>query len=300
MRPHAPSGRRSLAGVGSILATILALPVPTTAQSSSPSSADLRWHDAGLTEDVAFAATNAIVTGVVTGLFRAFSGDGSFGDAFLTGAAGGVVTYVGKRLAAHRFAGAGLLGRQVASVGGSLASNARDGRGAFDRLTLQLGLGRLYWDRVESEVTFRPDIVTLYYTAAGAADSRVGLDWSRTLSAGAPVFVTRSGATTLDGNAAGRAFGGVVLVDVNASLTPSHIAAHERTHVIQYDQQFALWGEAAERGLVSMLGPRVAGLLGRADLSIGLVPFVPLLDHLSRGSNPFELEAEYLTVRGGS
>lgn len=252
----------------------------------------------GWTEDLVMAGTNAILSGLVTGLFRTFSDEGSFGEGFRTGAAGGAVTYIGKRLAAKRFTGAGLLGRQIASVGGSLVSNARDGRGAFDRLTLQLGLGRLYWDRVESRVDFRPDIVTLYYTTVGVVSSRVGLDWSRSLSAGAPVFVTYGGATTLDDSAAGRTFGGVVLMDVNAELPLSRIGAHERVHVIQYDQQLALWSEAAERGLASMFGPGVAGALGRVDLGIGLLPFAPLLDYLPRDSNPIEIEANYLEDLG--
>lgn len=279
------------------LATILALPATTTAQTSQVLGPG-RWYDAGWTEDLVFAGTNAILSGIVTGLFRTFSDEGSFGEGFWTGAAGGGVTYVGKRLAAQRFTGAGLLGRQIASVGGSLVSNARDGRGSFDRLTLQLGLGRLYWDRIESRVDLRPDIVTLYYTTVGVVSSRVELDWSRSLSAGAPVFVTYSGTTTLDDNAAGRTFGGVVLMDVNAELTLSRIGAHEVVHVIQYDQQFALWGEAAERGLASMFGPRVAGALGQVDLGIGLLPLAPFLDDLPRDSNPFEIEAGYLEARG--
>lgn len=293
-RPRGRCGRLPLLALGAGLAAILALPLATAAQTSQ------RWSNAGWDEDVGFAAINAMLSGVVTGLFRKYSEEGSFGEGFRTGAAGGVVTYVGKRLAAQRFPAAGLVGRQVASVGGSLVSNARDGRGAFDRLTLQLGLGRLYWDRVESRAVFRPDVVTLYYTTAAVASPRVGFDWSRSLSAGAPVFVTRSGATTLDDNAAGRTFGGVIVMDVNADLPLSHVAAHEHTHVIQYDQQFALWGEAVERGLVSMLGTGFAGVLGRADLGIGLVPFAPFIGRVPRGANPFEIEAELLTARGGS
>lgn len=282
---------------GLVLAALLALPVSGAAQSSPPTE---RWADANWRDDVVFAATNALLSGVVAGLFRTFSDHGSFAEGFRTGAAGGAVTYVGKRIAAERFGGAGLVGRQVASVGGSLAANARDGRGAFDRLTFQLGLGRLYWDRVESRVTVRPDLITLYYTALGVASSGVSLDWSRTVSAGAPIFITNVGMTSLDANAAGRAYGGVVVIDVNASLDPSEVAAHERVHILQYDHQFALWGEAAERGIVSLFSPRVSGVLGRFDMGIGLLPFVPLIGNLPRDLNPFEIEAEFLTIRGGS
>lgn len=285
-----------------LIATVGALViVPLGAAAQSPGLVDGRTGSpGGWTDDVVYAGANALVSGLVTGLFRAFSDDGSFGEGFRAGAAGGVVTYSGKRLAAQRFAGAGLLGRQVASVGGSVVSNAREGRGAFDRLTFQLGLGRLYWDRVGSRVAFRPDVVTLYYTALGVATSGVELDGSRTLSAGTPVFVTRRGSTALDGNAAGRAYGGVIVMDVNAIIGLADIAAHERVHVLQYDQQFSLWGEAAERGLFSLFGPGVADVLGRADLSIGLLPFVPFIDSVSHDDNPFEWEASHLTGVPGS
>lgn len=255
-----------------------------------------RWLNAGWGEDVVFAAANALLSGVVAGLFRKLAHDRPFGEGFRTGAAGGVVTYTGKRLAAERFSGAGLLGRQVASFGGSLARNAREGRGALDGVIVPLGLGRLYWDRVESRVTVRPDLLTLYYTALAVADSRVELDWSRTFSSGAPTFVTTEEGT-LDGDAAGRAFAGVAVLDANAKIPLARIATHERVHIIQYDQHFALWGEAAERGLASLLGDRAAAILGRADLGIALLPFAPLDDLVSRGLNPAEIEADFLTVR---
>jgi hypothetical protein len=278
-----------------VVIAALVLPLAASAQTRAPSVRP-QASNAGWGEDAAYMATNALISGIVTGLFRAASDDGSFRDGFWTGAAGGAVTYVGKRVAAHEFDGAGFVGRQVASVGGSLASNARDGRGALDRLTFQLGLGRLYWDIPESRVAFRPDIVTMTYTVVAVADSRVELSWSRSLSAGTPVFVTLRDETTLDESAAGRTFGGVVLMDVNAHLPPSFIGSHERVHVIQYDQQFALWGEAAERGLVSILGPGAARALGQVDMGIALVPFAPLLLALPRDANPFELEAEHITA----
>lgn len=288
--------RRALAAA---VAVLLTLPPGVAAQSSGLVD-EQTGTSGGWAEDVGYTAANAVISGVIAGLFRTFSDDGSFGDGFRAGAVGGAITYGGKRLAAERFAGAGLMGRQVASLGGSVVSNARDGRGALDRLTIQLGLGRLYWDRVDSHLSFRPDVVTLYYTALGVASSRVDLDWSESLSAGAPVFVTRPGRTTLDDDAAGRAYGGVIVMDVNASIGSADIAAHERVHVLQYDQQFALWAEPAERGLFSLFGPGVANALGRADLSIGLLPFVPFFDSVSYETNPFEREARHLTGKLGT
>ena len=273
---------------------LLALPLHGSAQTSG-GTGDHFGTEHSWDSEVGYAAANALLSGLITGIFRSASGDGSFGEGFETGALGGLVTYGGKRLAARRFSGAGFLGRQVASLGGSMVSNARDGRGTLDRITFQLGLGRLYWDRVGSRVRFRPDVPTLYYTTLGITRSGVELDWSRTLSSGAPVFVTEPGATALDGNAAGRTLGGIILMDANASLGLSDIAAHERVHVLQYDQQFALWAEAAEGGLAALFGEDVASLVGRVDLGIGLVPVAPLLYYLPRDANPLEREAAFLT-----
>ena len=269
---------------------------PLVGQSRNYAAEEERWLGAGWGEDVAFAGANALLTGVVTGLFREVAQDGSFGAGFRAGLAAGVVTYAGKRIASERFDGAGLLGRQVASLGGSMAANARDDRGPFDRLIVQLGVGRLYWDRVASRVSFRPDVITLTYTALAVADARVDLDWGRSLSAGAPIFVTTSRAT-LDSDAAGRAFAGMALIDRNASIPADEIDAHERIHIIQHDQHDALWGEAVERKVVSLFGERAASLLGRVDLGIALIPIAPIQGLLARGDNPMEIEADFLTVR---
>lgn len=289
-----PTPRKRATRVLAGLAMTFLLPLHAAAQMSTVTDGQ-QAAGAGWGDEVRYAAANALLGGVIAGLFQAFSDDGSFVEGFGVGAVGGIVTYGGKQVAARRFAGAGLLGRQIASLGGSVTANARDGMEPLDRVTIQLGLGRLYWDRTRSSVVFRPDVATLYYTAAAAARSGVGLDWSHTLSAGTPVFHTEPNVAALDDNSAGRAFGGVVLIDANATLHLDDIAAHERIHVLQYDQQFALWGEAVERKLGSMFGQDVASVLGRMDLSIGLVPVVPVLYYVPRDSNPFELEAEHLT-----
>lgn len=280
--------RRSVSGA--VIATTLFVAGEAAAQSS------LR---PGWDEELAYAGVNSVLSGLVAGVFRSVSEEGSFTEGFWTGAAGGAVTYVGKRVTARPFDGAGILGRQIASVGGSMVSNARDGRGTFDRLTLQLGLGRLYWDRIESSATFRPDVVTIFYTARAVASDRVDFDWSHSLSAGTPVFVTQDGFTTLDGGVAGRAFGGVILIDVNRVVSASFIASHERTHVIQYDQQFALWAQAAERGIASLFGTRVADVVGKADFSLALLAFAPFIGSVPRDWNPLEAEADHLTGLGG-
>lgn len=272
----------------------LGLSATLTVEATAQAPSGPGWQD-----DLAYAGVNAVLSGLVAGIFHGASEEGSFAEGFWGGATGGTVAYMGKRVSALDFDGAGLLGRQIASVGSSVVSNAREGKGPLDELTIQLGLGRLYWDRVESSVTFKPDVVTIFYTVRAAASERVRLDWSRTFSAGAPTFLTRPGLTTLDAGVAGRALGGVVLIDVNGVVPVAMIASHERTHVVQYDQQFALWAEPAERALASLLGSRVASVAGRVDLSIALLPFVPLFSTLPRDLNPLEVEADHLTALAG-
>jgi hypothetical protein len=154
----------------------------------------------------------------------------------------------------------------------------------------------VYWDRIERSVSFRADVITLYYTALAVADDRLDFDWGRSVSAGAPVFLTNDGGM-LDQNAAGRAFGGLVIADVNASIPLDDIVAHERVHVLQFDQSYALWGEPTDRGVRSLLPAGPAGWLGYADLGIGVAAITPLRAFFSRGQNPLEIEADFLTVR---
>jgi hypothetical protein len=279
-----------------LIAALAARAAPLEAQSRTYSPEEGRWLDAGVAEEIRFAAINALVSGVVAGLFREYGSDGAFLDGLRGGAAGGAISYLGKRVAVARPPAAGFAGRQLASLGGSITANAREGRGALDRVVLQAAIGRVYWDRIERTVSFRPDVITLYYTAVAASDDRLDLDWGRSLSAGAPVFLTNDRGT-LDQDAAGRAFGGLVIADVNATIPLDDIVAHERIHVVQFDQAQALWGEPTDRGVLSLLPSRPAGWLGYADLGIGIAAISPFRSFFTRGRNPLEIEADFLTVR---
>jgi len=68
---------------------------------------------------------NALLGGLATVVQQAVRWELHWEDV-LAGAAGGGVGYAGKVLAAERFFGAGLLGRQVAAMGASMAMCIRD------------------------------------------------------------------------------------------------------------------------------------------------------------------------------
>src|SRR5512133_49653 len=63
--------------------------------------------------ELASIGGNALLGGLSAGIMQELRG-GSFRSGFTRGALGGTAIYVGKRIDAERFEGAGLLGRQVA------------------------------------------------------------------------------------------------------------------------------------------------------------------------------------------
>jgi hypothetical protein len=69
----------------------------------------------GWVADFTVLSGNVLVSAVSAGAVQKARG-GSFRDGFARGAAGGAGVFAGKRIAAARWAGAGLVGRQVASA----------------------------------------------------------------------------------------------------------------------------------------------------------------------------------------
>lgn len=246
--------------------------------------------------ELRFAATNILLSGAVASLIAALRDDVTVAEAFPTAAAGGAVVYLGKRVAVARFTGAGLLGRQVASMGASIGRNAGDGRGPLDELVFPVGVGRLYWDRATRRVALRPDLSTIGLTVSAALEPGLTLDWSRSLSAGTPVFLLSD--ATLGENVAGRAVGNVILADPLAQSPLDDVLAHERVHVLQLDQHFTLWGDALEEWAVGLLGARSARLAGHVDLVVPtMLVGVGVSALWSSGQNPLESEAQFLHGR---
>src|SRR5690606_16767082 len=212
---------------------------------------------------------------------------------------GGAGVYAGKRIAVERFDGAGLLGREVAAVGSSIVRNASDGVPVLDRLILPVGPVRLYIGPAAGPRRIRIDALSLGWTVYGILERKVSLDWSESLSAGAPVFVTRG--TVIrhlgDRQTTGVAESGIIIVAGVPAFGAAHrrrTLAHERVHVIQGDHIFTTWTDPLEELLLPLLpGGRAFGRFADIGLSTSvlslLVPIFP--EHDDR---PWELESTFL------
>jgi hypothetical protein len=247
--------------------------------------------------ELASLGANALIGALTAGLTRELRG-ASFGDALVSGALGGVITYAGKRVAVERFDGAGLLGRHIAAVGSSATRNAGAGLPALRHLTLPLG--PVWLDIVRDEGTrfaARVDPAALGWIVYGVVESELDLDVGETLSSGGAVFRTRGKMLSFGNDsvhASGVSNAGVVFLAEVEAFGPERrrrTEAHERVHVLQEDQFAILWtaplAEWAMRrtSLLAPLAPRVA-----VNVSTELLRLLaPLFD--THEDRPWELEA---------
>lgn len=280
-------------------AAAIVVSVPTTAQLPTPAE-----QPASTGQHAVLLTTNALMGGLTSGVIQAVRGR-SFLHGFAHGALGGGIVYGGKRLSAQEFDGAGLVGRQVASIGSSIAANGAAGRGMLDRVVLSLGPlpGRLAISRGES-FKVRPiiDLVSAGALAYGLIASNEKLDLGESFSNGVAVFrgqslgvgiVTRISSTGFIRGAT--TVGGAIFVD-DAVIDPTHILAHERVHVLQFDYTQALWGDEldsflldhrpASQYLKMNILPTVVGLIGQTMVAAG-----------NRENLPWEVEARWLSGR---
>lgn len=239
---------------------------------------------------------NALLGGLAASIIQIAQGE-PFWPGFLCGAAGGGLMYGGKRLAAARFAGAGLLGRQISAIGASVVRNASQGQAPLSRLTLPLGIVRLYVERDSAaRVYARADLAGLIATGYAIIDSNARFDLSSSLSAGAPVFFRDN----TDGvRWRGMHGAGVIWVHDVEGSSPDHwetarILAQERVHVLQYDQSFIALAEPAERWLFRQLP--AGTVLGRyLDLGLNFPVWGGLNLLIDYEDRPWEWEAYYLS-----
>ena len=247
-------------------------------------------------------SANAALGGVTAGLFQLFRG-GSFKDGFTRGALGGTIIYAGKRVAAERFDGAGLIGREVASIGASVVRNASDGIGSFDRIVLPVGIGRLYWNRPQHDLRFKLDLITTGFLVYAIVEDELEFEAVKSISAGSPVFRTDNKIIAQDSgaaHAAGISRSGLVLrADVPAwgSRFLKRAFAHERIHTLQDDQIFLTLTDPFEDWVLSKLGP-LAKVSRYVDVNTSSDVISVLSDWIERHRDrPWELEAIYLTTR---
>ncbi len=277
------------------LALALFPALPAAGQGSSD------WRAPRWVGDVTFVSSNALLGGLTAGVSQALRG-GDFRDGFTRGALGGATAYLGRRIAAERFDGAGLVGRQLSSVGASIVRNASEGRPSLDRLVFSVAPLRVYVDRSDGwSVHPRLNARDLAWLLSFVADPATEFDLSNSLSAGAPVFRTplRSWTDREGERVDGIQSSGVIgLSDVPEDLLRSAFA-HERVHVLQHDFAFLVWTDPIET-LVLSQHPATARL--HRYLEPGVV-FPLLRAGVFRGfgvehaRQPSEIEAMFLDRR---
>lgn len=274
----------------------LVVPPPTTAQTLCRPPQQCRpapEPDTGPSDtrmEVTGLAMNALLGGLTTGIPAAIRGE-PVARAFVAGAVGGALVYGGKRVAVERFAGAGLLGRELGAVGGSVVRNVARGDAAASLITLPLGPLRFDVGRGRP-VRARLDLATLVAAGVFIVQEDGRFEPGHSLSAGALVF--RSPSRRVGMHAAG-----VVLVPDPGSLSYDQptMLAHERVHVLQYDQAHLSWGGPAERWMLRGSG---AGrwLNQRVDLGLTAVAGSLLNVVIDYGARPWEHEADRLADLG--
>jgi hypothetical protein len=214
--------------VGVALLVAALVPAPGSGQRPDSDLAAAPW-----VQDFGIAAAN-ILAGAATAALTAAIRREPVPDAFWQGAVGGGVVFLGKRLAAARFDGAGFLGRELASVGSSVIANGGAGRGWVEEIWLPVGP---VWFQV-SPSSLRAVRVNLYDVGAvvwASRRSELELDWRRSLSTGSMVFLAdRHNFSYGRGQTAGLTVGGVMLLSVAAPNLEA-VQRHETTHVIQND-----------------------------------------------------------------
>jgi hypothetical protein len=268
-------------GAGLGLVVLLAGPATALAQ-----PADLRSFD--WSTEATVLGANALLGGgsaLVAALVRR---DPPL-PAFARGVAGGGLIYAGKRIAVDPRPGTGLIGRQVASVGGSVVGNAVGGRQGLDRVALAFGPVRAYLGREVAGVDWRLDVPALAAAVWGVATGGE-IDIVETQSSGAVVL---RGDREL-------ALPGTVFYSPADRERAAYVLAHERVHVLQYDQSYLMWGGPLE-GWLARRYPGLRGVLERLEFNLPVLATAAVLGFVvwpEHDRQPWEQEAIYLGRTG--
>jgi hypothetical protein len=246
--------------------------------------------------DFTVISGNVLFGGLSAGAVQRARG-GSFRDGFARGAAGGLGVYAGKRIAVGRWEGAGLVGRQVASIGSSVVWNAGRGRPSLEEVALPLGPVRFYVRPrgTGRRVRARVDAVSLAATAYAVARPELKWDARRSLSSGAAVFQAPDHALSLGGEGASAlAYPGNVYLGATRGQDREFIErsfSHERVHNLQADQLFFALGRPLQEATLNRLpGGRFLGRWVDLDLSVfGIAALAAAID--DHGARPWEMEA---------
>ena len=293
---------------------LLALSAPLRAQAPSsfvPDTGAVLATAPHWVGEFAVLSGNALLSGVTAGVTQKLRG-GSFRDGFMRGLLGGSAIYLGKRVAAERFSGAGLLGREVASVGISMVRNAGAGQGLLDELEFPAGVVRLYRERADTgpggpagaaprhHFRVRLDAFATGWLLYAATQPQLHFDAGTSLSMGSFVFKTRNKVLAAgDLRAGGLAKDGVILLSDVPFWGPVYAQRalhHEMEHTIQDDQLFGTWIRPAQAALLRRV-PGGAAFNRWIDLDGGNELLDLMANAVRYEVSPWELEAVYLSVR---
>ena len=256
-----------------------------------------RWRPQAGVGEVTFLSANTVIGALTGGILQKLRG-GSFADGFARGALGGAIVYGGKRLSVERFAGAGFIGREISAVGTSVVRNASEGVPSFQRLVLPVGPARLYVHPATREIAnVKLDLYDLTWLVYGLAEPALSLDFGKTLSAGAPVFLARNRQILSEGDEVrGVTGGGTVLLAGRGGGDEKATFAHERVHVIQRDFYGEAWFVPLESWILEKTPLR--GLNQYVDFNVATPLYLSAWAVLvPRESRPEEIEAEFLEIR---
>lgn len=266
MRSSRPRGDRSV--VAGLAFALMLVPLTAAAQDRGQPE----WI-----EDFGIVAANALIGGA-TAAVSAWLGDRDVSDALMGGALGGGVGFVGKRLAAEDFGGAGLTGRQIGAVGANIVANAGRGLGWLEEIWLPVGP---VWIQTRRAPGWRAriDLPEVAVVAWAVSRSELQFDAGASLRNGALFFRAPDHRIILNGkNIAGFAGTGVVLVG-QSPLSEGRVRAHEMTHVIQQDFLLHAWSRSMETAGWRFLTDRPVPI----DLGVARLLMVGPLEAMTEG-----------------
>ena len=264
------------------------------AVASPPAAAQLSQEDRAKN-----LLANGVIGGTVAGVRALVAGKREW-RAVLAGFGGGVLTGVGKQVAAARFSGAGLIGRQVGAVGTSLIYSA-----TADTAVLFAPIGPATLElrpRSADRVRMRLNAAQVLMLVHAAGQGRTHLDGDATLWAGTPVFRRPRTRMPVSENTNGFATPGAIFL-ARDELHPGDmrrtVLPHEMVHVVQWDALSYLVTLPVERAVVERL-PGGRWLSRHVDIGLlGPLAVYTIAHHISYIHQPWEREA-YLLTTGSS
>lgn len=261
----------------------------------------LREHSSARTSSASPAVllAGSALLGSIAASIRCVIEECDVSAAAVRGGVGGLLAFAGRAVAAQEFDGAGLLGRQVSAVGIGFLETPQ---GLLpDVVSFRFPALVVRASNRDGTLRLKPavDASGILVAAYFVARSDVGMNWSRTLSAGTFVLEATGTVFEHDGEVVnGAAVSTTILLSELSSTLMSQTLRHESVHVLQLDLLSGAVFAPVERWLARRMG--LAGVTAHVEvnllreLSLGATAVV-LGDRLATW--PFELEANTLVTR---